>query len=104
VNPIPPAVGQAILTACNTLGTTATLLGADITPLVLGCQLVVGGEGSFLLDLFLQDPALGCSFLTGVPAINQPLLQTGCATFAATIQPFSSYIVPLIPAALFPAV
>ncbi len=104
VNPIPPAVGQAILAACNTLGATASLLGADITPLVFACQLIVAGQGSFLLQLFLQDPSLGCGFLTGVPVLNIPLLQAGCLTFAAAIQPFTSYIAPLIPAALFPAV
>jgi hypothetical protein len=97
-------VQQAILTACNTLGAAAQTLGVDITPLVTGCQLVVGGEGSFLLQLFLQSPSLGCAVMAGVPIVNNPLLSSACVVFAAALQPYSSMIAGLIPQALFDAV
>jgi hypothetical protein len=103
-NPIPPGVQAAILTACNTLAGTIGLFGADASMLTLACSLTVQGDGSVLIQLFLESPSLGCLALAGVPLANNPIIAAGCVAFATAIQPFTSMLSPLIPHNLFGAI
>jgi hypothetical protein len=103
-NPIPPAVQQVILTACNTLATTVGPLGVDTGPLTLACALTAAGQGSLLIQLFLADPSLGCLALAGAsmsaPIIG-PVISAACVTFATALAPYTSLLAPLIPSNLF---
>ena len=96
-NPVPPEVQMAIITACNTVAAVFTPFGVDLSPLTLGCSAAVSGQGSFLLQLFLANPQLGCTALAGVPVANNPVVATGCVAFATALQPYSSIIAGFVP-------
>ena len=103
-NPIPPAVQTVIITACNTLAGTVGLFGADTSMLTLACTLTVQGEGSLLIQLFLQSPELGCLALAGVPLASNPIVAAACVTFATSLAPYTSLLAPLIPHNVFGAI
>jgi len=101
MNPVPPEVGQAIITACTTLAGVLAPAGVDITPITIGCQAFANGQGSFLLQTFLDSPQLGCLLLAGAPVANNPAVAAGCVTFATAIAPYSAIIGSLIPTGFF---